>query len=73
MATLTQSARFFLERAGVRKTAVSVPVLDTALFRKMARIKEAIPLPEIQRAILGNPPPDRGASEPWPYGQLPGD
>lgn len=30
-------------------------------------LEAPLPLPEFQKPLDGDPPPDRGVSEPWPY------
>ena len=70
MAVQCKSARLFLERAGVRATLR--PPLPTAAPGNAPvlrhRVSVPLPLAVYREYTLGNPPPDRGVTGPWPHG-----
>jgi hypothetical protein len=70
MAVLSKSSRAWLERKGIypsypRPTPLFDPTLHLIHTEPLSRPH---PLPELSEAAQGEPPPDRGATQPWPPG-----
>ena len=67
----TRSAALFLERAGITPT-LRHPVPSANPDQNLVHVYPVIPplpLPDLVRFENGLPPPDRGQSDIWPWGE----
>jgi len=65
----SKSALGFLQRIGLNQViARPAPRIapDDAAVHSL-ELEAPLPLPELQKILDGDPPPDRGVTEPWPY------
>jgi hypothetical protein len=69
MAVLTRSARLFEERVGLRPTYRGpLAMLDFSAHRVHSiPLVPPLPLPDVLAPTQGDPPPDRGPTEEWPW------
>jgi hypothetical protein len=68
----TRSAAYFLERAGIFPTPrhpVPAASPDTNPVHAYPLVPPPYPLPALLRGQNGCPPPDRGQSDIWPWGE----
>ena len=70
MAVASRSAKSFLERSGLIHTIRGpLPAHSNRANKAHTETLEApLPVPEFQAITQGEPAPDRGATEEWPFG-----